>query len=156
MKLQYLLTLFAVFLLPPANVFGQIKAPRFDRPAPGNITLLPGYAHEAREGVDSTVGQIGKPGGLTVNYDIGPMAATYVHSVVKSEKQNIVWLKTQRVNGQQLSVLLLENGQIYATFADSFANFVATVKTEGELTDFLLTVMTYGSAAPPADGKKTK
>jgi hypothetical protein len=125
-------------------------------PAPGNIKLLPDYTHESKQGIDSAVGIISKKDGLTISYDIGRMAGNYVGSVYSREKPNLVWLKTQKINNQEVVILYLKNGNVYATFQDSNANFFATVKTDEELTDFLLMIMTYGSDDKPKTVSKTK
>ena len=41
---------------------------------PGGIQLLEGYRHTKLRGIDTSVGTISNPGGLTINYDIGVLA----------------------------------------------------------------------------------
>jgi hypothetical protein len=111
---------------------------------PGNIKLLPGYIHERKQGIDTVVGTISKKDGLAISYDIGENArncAEYIHS---KEKQNLVWIKNQKVNNYEATIILLKNGNIYATH-NEYANFISNVKTNEEIADFLLMVMTYGT-----------
>lgn len=125
-------------------------------PPPGNIKLLPNYTFERKQGIDSSVGTFSKKDGLSIGYDIGRMAGNYVKSVYSREKQNTVWLKTQIINGQELTLLYLKNGKIYASFKDSYANFFADVKNDEELTDFLLIVSTYDSKEDQENTKTNK
>lgn len=112
---------------------------------PGNIKLLPGYTHERKQGIDSRVGEISKTEGITIRYDIGRMAGNYIDSVYPREKQNLVWIKNQKINNHDLTIILLKDGSIYATFTDVTANFISNVKNNEELTDFLLMILTYDS-----------
>ena len=51
--------------------------PTPSEPPPGNIELFDGYTHTRKQGIDSRVGEISKPGGMVIRYDIGEMAGLF-------------------------------------------------------------------------------
>jgi len=63
--------------LPAAFMLLVVIAAIAQEPAPGSMQLLPGFQHQHKQGVDSTVGTISKPGGLRIDYDIGEWAGDY-------------------------------------------------------------------------------
>lgn len=135
MKAVKILLTITFFVLSVSYSFAQTSAP-------GNIKLLDGYTHERGRGIDSSVGNISKTGGIAIRYDIGRMAGNYA-SRYALDKKNVEWAKTQTVNNQTLEIVYLKDGNIYASFPATYANFMAPVKTNEELTDFLLMVTTY-------------
>ena len=112
---------------------------------PGDIRLLEGYKHIRRQGIDTTVGEISKAGGMTIRYDIGGMAGAYAAKCMR--KENCVWFKRQVVNGSELWLGLTKEGEILATFRGDDANFFAETKSTEDIVDFLTMVLTYRS--PP-------
>lgn len=140
---KYLLII--IFVLSVSYSFAQTRTIVSPPTPPGNIKLLPGYIHETKRGIDSRVGEINKKGGLTIRYDIGDMAGNYAESFYAREKQNVIWIKNQKINNQDTIIVLLKDGSIYATFTTLSANFMSNVKTNEDLTDFLLMIMTYGT-----------
>jgi hypothetical protein len=152
MKKRKFTLLAALFFFFVSGSFAQTKPLALPTPTVnttlGNMKLLPGYVQMRRRGRDSSVGNISKENGLEIRYDIGRMAGNYVSSFAEREKENVLWLKSHEVNGQKLSIVYLKDGKIYANF-DDYANFFSTVKSNEELTDFLLMIMTY-------DAKKSR
>lgn len=142
-----------IFVFSFTGTFAQSKT---IQTPPGNIQLLPGYVHERRSGVDSEVGEIKKPGGLLIKYDIGRMAGNYVKSNYEPEKLNSLWLKSQKIKDQELTILYLKNGNIYATFTSKPANFFSNVKTNEELAEFLIIIFTYDSESAKKPAKTAK
>jgi hypothetical protein len=136
-----------IFALSASYSLAQSKtpavSPNLTPPAPGNIKLLPGYIHERKQGMDSIVGQISKKDGFVIYYDIGRMAANYAAAAYTDKKQNVLWVKNQKINNDDLMIVYLKDGTVYASFGGASANFIATVKTNEELTEFLLMVLTY-------------
>jgi hypothetical protein len=112
-------------------------------PVPGDIKLLEGYKHIKKRGIDSSVGEISKDGGLTIRYDIGRMAGLYAAQCLVRE--NCVWFKRQMVNGSEVWLGLTKEGEIIATFRNDYANFFAKTKSPEEMVDFLMMVLTYRS-----------
>ena len=60
-------------------------------------------------------------------------------------KESVLWSKEIDVNDQKLLVVYLKDGSIYANF-NLIVNFMAVTKTNEDLADFLMMIMTYGSA----------
>lgn len=148
MKLNKIL-LIAIFLLSISYSFSQTKTLILPKPAqplpPGNIILLPGYSHRIGQGIDTAVGKISKENGLEIGYDIGGLAGNYALEAYANEKINLVWFKVQKTNNLQLLITYLKDGSIYATFPEQNANFVSKIKTNEDLADFLIMIMTYDS-----------
>jgi len=133
----------SIFFLSAFCVSSQAQTILPPTPPSGNIQMLPEYIHERKRGKDSSVGEIKKKDGFSIRYDIGRMAGNYVSSVYSREKSNANWMKSQKINGKDINILYLKDGKIYATFPADYANFFATVKTDEELTDFLMIVFSY-------------
>jgi len=163
---------FVITLVPYAVRAQVISNEPIQTPPPGNIKLLPGYVHEPRRGKDSRVGVIYKQDGLSIDYDIGRMAANYadqyfpeyferlrkqthlnsdaIEGQVRFYENQVVWRQRQFVNGDEVMIVLLKDSKLIASFVNSTANFVAKVDSSDKIADFLLTVLTYQRSA----GKK--
>ncbi len=117
-------------------------------PAPGNIKLLTGYVHEKLQGVDTLVGKISKPDGLTIQYDIGYFAGNHAAAQEK-EKEKILWSKDQLIAGHPVKIVLTKDRTLYITFPDSTANFFAKIRSDEDLADMMLMILTYEPPTPP-------
>ncbi len=120
------------------------SATLFDSPAtppPGNIKLLPGYEHLPGCGIDTTVGDIKKPGGMEISYDIGPMAGNVARR--RANPYGAEWTRTEHVGGDSVLIVLTKQNRIYATFEKASANFFATTTSQSDVDDFLKMVLTY-------------
>jgi hypothetical protein len=127
-----------------------ISRGRADEPAdptPGDIKLLPGYKHQKEKGIDTRVGKVWKEGALAFEYDIGRLAG---NAVKGQSKDNLLWSKEQIVEGHTVQLALTKDRMLYATFPQSSANFFGKVKTDEDVADMLLMVLTY---VPPAKPK---
>jgi hypothetical protein len=109
-------------------------------PTPGGIKLLPGYQHQKLQGIDTRVGKIWKEGGFTVEYDIGKLAG---NAVKGQEKSTLLWRKDQVVDGREVEVALTKDRVLYVTFPQGSANFFGKVKSDEDMADMLLMVLTY-------------
>ena len=116
-------------------------------PAPWGIKLLPGYKHEKLQGIDTIVGRVSKEGGLAFQYDVGRLAGNYVKA---QEKDKLLWHKEQVVDGRPVQIALTKDRMLYVTFPETPANFAGKAKSEEEIVDMLLIVLTY---TPPAKAK---
>jgi|GEM_PF-2045998 len=119
---------------------------------PGGISLLEGYEHLACWGIDSAVGEITGKGGLVISYDNGGS----VGPIIKQRYQNgKPVLPEVKVNGDTL-ILIWYGDSPRATFVNARANFRTTVKSQDDLVDFILMVMTYHSPVKlgAKDGKR--
>jgi len=132
---------------------------------PGHIRLLAGYKYVRRRGVDSHVGSIIGDTGLTIDHDIGGMASNYsreyfpdhfeklrkqthlnkdaIESHIRYLQQQVSWQIRQEVNGEYLMIVYFKDAKLIASFDRSTANFIARVDSFDQMTDFLLTVLTY-------------
>lgn len=132
-------------------VFGAlcISGSRADEPAttPDGLKLLPEYKHEKEKGKDTHVGKYWKEGGVAFRYDIGRLAG---NAVKAQEKDNLLWYKEQVVDGRPVQLALTKDRTLYVTFPQTSANFNGKVKSDEEIVDMLLMVLTY---APPAQPK---
>ena len=125
-------------------VSAQTKTLSIPKPTPpGNIQLLDGYKYEQLEGIDSYVGVIKGENGLEIRHDIGNMAGNYTRRYLDSKVGDVVWIKRQTLNNDDVLVVLLKNGHIIANYTKSSANFFASTSKQEEIVDFMLIVMTY-------------
>ena len=99
------------------------------------------------QGKDTRVGKVWKEGGLSFRYDIGRGAGNQVKALAK---EDMLWYKEQVVDGRPVQLALTKDRMLYVTFPQSAANFYGTAKSEEEIADMLLMVLTY---APPAKPK---
>ena len=108
---------------------------------------MPEYKHVKEKGKDTSVGKVWKEGGVTFWYDIGRLAG---NAVKAQEKDNLLWYKEQVVDGGPVQLALTKDRILYVTFPQMSANFNGKVKSDEEIVDMLLMVLTY---APPAKPK---
>ena len=134
-----------IFVLSVSYAFSQTKTLILPNPTPppGNIKLLPGYTHEQKQGIDSSVGEISKKDGLIIRYDIGDMAGNRTMLYLTKDKGKLLWYKTQKINNDDLLIAYFKDGKMMATFQNVYANFFAETKSQEDIVDFLLIVMTY-------------
>ncbi len=116
-----------------------IRVPR--NPPPGNIRLLEGYTHTPRLGIDSTIGDISKNGGLLIHYDIGELSGFYTDYC--SIQNACQWTKKQSINGREVRIALTAQNRLIATFPQDYANFYADTSSPEDVADFLLMILTY-------------
>lgn len=152
-KIIYALALLSALTLSSAAQTNGVAAPSkptvpVSGPPPGDIRLLDGYRHIRKKGIDSRVGEISAPSGLTIRYDIGRMAGAYAPRVC-AEATACLWYKKQNNNGNEVVVGLTREGKIYATFPNDYANFYADTKSSEDVADFLLMVLTYTPKEAP-------
>jgi hypothetical protein len=126
-------------MLAMANVFAEESAD----PAPGGMKLLSGYQHQKLQGIDTHVGKVWKDGGLSIQYDIGKLAGNYAKAQAKDEP---LWHKEQVIGGRTLHLALAKDKKFYVTLPEWNANFWGQVKTEEDIADILLMVLTYSPA----------
>jgi hypothetical protein len=129
-----------------------------DAPPPGNVQLLAGYVHEPLQGIDSIVGKISKKGGLTIQYEIGrvpkpgglALGGDFSNAAQRLPEKDRRWLKQQVVAGEPVDIAYGKNDVLIVSFPKSGVNFTSTVKTQEELADVLLMVLTYPGEKKPA------
>lgn len=160
--------------------FSQSKSPASPKPtpvpAPGNIQLPDGYTYEPRKGKDSHVGAIVRSDGFTITHDIGRMAANYAdqyfpeHFDILRKRTHlnsdanerdiqylqikVEWRRRQKINEQDVMVVLLKDSTLIASFVASDANFIAKVDSSDKFADFFLIVLTYQPPKPPSQNRE--
>jgi hypothetical protein len=139
-------TRFAVAALAVVAFLG-ISAHAGDPGTPGGMKLLPGYKHAKLKGIDTRVGKVWKEGGLAFHYDIGRSAGNAAKS---QEKASVLWYKEQVVNGRSVQLAFTKDRMLFVTFPETSANFSGKAKSDKEVVDMVLMVLTY---APPARPK---
>ena len=107
---------------------------------PGSIQLLPGYTHKKEQGFDTSIGKIYKVRGITISYDIGGLAGRRIDP---EEKSDYAWYKEQTINNQTVRIAMSRDRELTVTFVKDSANFWARVRTNEDITDVLLMVLTY-------------
>lgn len=113
-------------------------------PAPGSISLLPGYHHRVDRGIDSKVGRIWKEGGLIIHYDIGELAGDYTECGPTCGWTNgELWRREQLVQGQRVICVFTKKRKLVVSFPGAHANFYGTVNTDKQLTEMLLMLLTF-------------
>ncbi len=146
-KLLLFVLLFCLSVLSASAQKKRVRNVSELSPPPGGIKLLNGYVHIPLRGIDTRVGRIKKEGGLDILYDIGPLAGEYVNRCLRD--QSCVWYKEQQLKGGLVKIALTKDGEIIATFPKTTANFIAEVKSQEDIADFLIMILTYDETTVP-------
>jgi hypothetical protein len=113
--------------------------------APGGITLLPGYHAVQRPGPDTSEGRIARAKGLTIDYNLTCETGSYVDIARRDVK--LLWSREQQVDGQPVQIAMTTNKILYVSYPRTRANFWTKVKSDQDLTDALLMLLTYRGPA---------
>jgi hypothetical protein len=146
-KLPLFVLLFCVFILSASAQGKRARSLPKLSPPPGGIKLLDGYVHIQERGIDTWVGRIKKEGGLDILYDIGRLAGEYVNHCVRDN--TCVWYKEQQLKGGLVKIALTKDERLIATFPKTTANFIAEVKSQEDIADFLIMILTYDETTVP-------
>ena len=117
----------------------------------GTIELLPGYELRALQGIDSAPGRILRAdSSFVIHYDIGGMAGTRVGPLNEAD---YLWVIRHEVNGhraytglsvhegrRQIATTIHGDGSIVWRLP---ANFMADVRGEQDVAEFILITSTY-------------
>ena len=125
----------------------------------GGMRLLDGFEHQALEGIDSKVGVIQKKKGLKINYEIGTlpkagmprMGGQFTDKAKALPEVDLTWYREQTINGQAVHLAKRKDGVLLVSFPQKGINFSAQIDSEEELTDALLMILSYPTAAKGAD-----
>lgn len=140
-KIFLFVSLFCLFTLSASAQNQILKKPSKAEPPPGGMRMLGGYVHTPGRGIDSTIGSIKKEGGLNIRYDIGAMAGEYVN--LCRINNTCVWNKEQQLNAGLVKIALRNDGVIFATFPRTKANFYTETRTEEDIAEFLIMILTF-------------
>ena len=90
-------------------------------------------------GLDTVVGRITRDGGPDIDYDIGRSAGHLAGSVETPR-----WTRRQFHNGTTLTLAMSSGGDLYASYDQGPANFIARrLKSDADLAEVLLMILTY-------------
>jgi len=120
----------------------------------GGIKLLPGYKHEQLQGIDSIVGKIVNPKGLSIFYEIGPIpqgpfatGGSFTDRPKKTPKTLLRWYKEQTIQGQPVHIAYLKNKTLLVSYPKSIPkngiNFSTKVESADEMADALIMLLTF-------------
>jgi hypothetical protein len=122
------------------------------------INLLPGYAHEPLQGIDSIVGKVAGKDGVTIMYEIGPVpkegallfGGSYTNQAIRLPEGDRQWLKQQIVGRQTFDIAYSKDQRlIISTAAGSQGvNLHAEAKTPEDIADVLLMTLTLAPKKP--------
>ncbi len=150
-----LLSLLLLGAMTPAS-FGQT-------PLPGGfeISLLPGFTYEPKQGFDSIVGEIAKKDGLKIQFEMGRIPAgglrlggDFVNQALHLPEKDRQWLKEQTAaGGRKIHVAYSKEQLLIVTTASKTegVNFTAVAKSPGDVAEVLLMVLTLAEKKPKAD-----
>jgi len=131
-------TLLLMVLVASGGAIGQSA----QTPALTNIVLLPGYVNTSTRPMDSAFsGTISKQHGLVISYDIGLTAGRY--DTDPRWNRRAVWQTEQVLNGKRVVCIFTGSKELLISFPESLANFHAKIRSERDLADMLLMVLTY-------------
>jgi hypothetical protein len=146
----------AVFILSLLAAITSTAAAQTALPGGFEISLLPGYTHAPLQGIDSIVGKITKKDGLEIMYEIGRVPAAgglrlggdYSNRAAAVPEQNRLWLKEQTIGGRKFSIAYDKDHRLTISTANDKqgVNFSTVAKSEEELADVLLMVLSFGEA----------
>jgi len=124
------------------------------QPVPGNVTLIEGYKHEPLQGIDSTVGKIVSEDGFEIFYEQGRipdpnspfrLGGDFSNGAERIPAEQRKWSRTQTINEAPIQIVMTKTDQLIVTCPKSGINFSAKIKTETDLADTLLMLLTFGT-----------
>lgn len=117
----------------------------------GGMNLLPGYEYRPIQGIDSIVGEISKPNGLTISFEKGLVYASGEPRTggafldrpqkLKNSRQ-IRWYREQIVNGQPVHLAYRNDDWLLVSFPQEGMNLAVVVRDASEMAEALLMIMT--------------
>ena len=114
------------------------------------MRLLPDYRLQPLQGIDSLVGQISKPNGLTIRYEIGriPQAGRVGMGGDFSDRPLLIpaarreWYKEQTIGGEPVHVAYTKEKQLLVSYPNRGINFRIAARTQEQFAEALLMVLT--------------
>ncbi len=117
----------------------------------GGMRLLEGYKHRALQGIDSTVGQVEKKGGMTIHYEIGRITppgapatgGSFSDNAKMTPRKLLRWYREQTVNGQPVHIAYRNDNVLLVSFPRKGMNMNVRVRSIDEMADALTMILTY-------------
>ncbi len=114
------------------------------------MRLLPNYRLQPLQGIDSMVGQISKPNGLTIRYEIGriPRAGRPKMGGDFSDQPLLIpagrreWYKEQTIRGEPVHLAYTKEKQLLVSYPNRGINFAIAATTQEQFAEALLIVLT--------------
>ena len=134
-------------LIRPTPLPAPTPTPKPEEP-PGKIHLLDNYQYEPGRGIDTWKGSFVRTDGFKIQFENGALAANYASDEAVKRKGEVRWYKLLRLESAFVVVALFKDGQVMASFEKRkpyhyAANFFAMTKSDEDVAEFLLTVLTY-------------
>jgi hypothetical protein len=104
------------------------------------VRLLPEYKVVASAGIDTWGATISKEGGVKIELYQGLHVGVAADSV---ETKDVAWREEQVVNGQQVICVYTKSNDLVISIPKLIANFQSHIRSQQDLADMLLMVLTY-------------
>jgi hypothetical protein len=112
------------------------------------IGLLPGYKVQLVSGIDTGGGTIWKDGGPKIEFNCCGHFGVEADGI---DKREVVWRKEQVLNGQPVICVYTKSKRLIVSIPRQNVNFEGTIRSQEDLADMLLMVLTYGSQGYPVE-----
>ena len=128
----------------------------------GSMQLLQGYTHQPMQGIDSLVGTISQPGGLTINDEIGAVirpgqprtGGSFSDRPLSLRNSNrIRWYREQTVNGQPVHLAYGTDNCLLVSFPQKGMNLSVRIDNADQMAEALLMLMTYPGSKTAQGGR---
>jgi hypothetical protein len=128
---------------PPSKEESKMRSP---------IRLLPGYKVQVQPGIDTGGARFWKEGGLDMHFSTGTYEFKEADSIPANQVQ---WRVEQIVNGNHITCVFTKSQEFIVTVNElPVSNFDAKIRSQQELAEMLLMVLTYDIQHPyPVDPK---
>ena len=89
------------------------------------------------------VGSITRKDGLVIQYDIGKAAGVYTDCEWCGWTDGELWRRKQIIGGHEVRIVFTKSKRLVISYPDAHANFYTIVRSNADLTDTLLIVLSY-------------
>ncbi len=118
---------------------------------PGGMQLMPGYKHEKMRGYDTAPGTISNPDGVEIHYDVGEVpkpggalhGGHFVDRARAVPRGELRWYKEMKLHERPVHLAYTQGRDLLVAYPESGMNFSARAKSDEELVDALLMILSY-------------
>lgn len=130
------------------SVLRQLHSDPVESDPPKGIGMLAGYRHKSATDFEGNqVGEISKPGGVKIKYEMGFSQGMAVEA---NQESTYVWYREQKTSGRITRYALSKNSVLMISIPlDDIpntlhvANFYGTIRKESDIADMLLMILPY-------------
>lgn len=135
------------FLRDTMSSLARLREGAERRPSP--VRPLQGFSHMPERGIDSMVGVISRANPeLAIRYDIGTLAGLYADP---KRRNSYLWFAEQEIGGMKVFCAVRQEGarkRLMITFPEPVpVNFYAYIESYNDVSEVLLTALTYSNVA---------